>query len=49
MTLRDATEADLPAINAIYNHFGLHCTCTYQIEPETAEARPRELQESPWE
>ncbi len=39
MTLRDATEADLPAINAIYNHFVLTCTCTYQVEPETDEAR----------
>lgn len=39
MLLRDATEADLPAINAIYNHFVLTCTCTYQVEPETEEAR----------
>jgi phosphinothricin acetyltransferase len=37
--LRLATEADLPAINDIYNHFVLHSTCTYQTEPETAEAR----------
>lgn len=33
--LRDATAADLPAINAIYNHYVLHSTCTYQIDPET--------------
>ncbi len=39
MLLRDATETDLPAINAIYNHFVLACTCTYQVEPETKEAR----------
>ena len=39
MTLRDATEADLPAINAIYNHCVLTSTCTYQLTPETAEAR----------
>lgn len=37
--LRLATEADLAAINAIYNHYVLYSTCTYQIEPETAEAR----------
>ena len=39
MTLRDATEADLPAINAIYNHCVLTSTCTYQVTPETEEAR----------
>jgi phosphinothricin acetyltransferase len=39
MHTRDATAADLPAINAIYNHFVLHCTCTYQVTPETDEAR----------
>jgi L-amino acid N-acyltransferase YncA len=37
--LRDATVADLPAINEIYNHFVLHCTCTYQIVPSTLEER----------
>ena len=37
--LRLATPADLPAINAIYNHFVLHSTCTYQEEPSTAEER----------
>lgn len=39
MILRDATAADLPAINAIYNHYVLCSTCTYQMEPETAEGR----------
>lgn len=38
-TIRLATEADLPAINAIYNHYVQHSTCTYQITPETAEDR----------
>lgn len=38
-TIRPATAADLTAINAIYNHYVLHSTCTYQTEPETAEAR----------
>lgn len=37
--IRLATEADLPAINAIYNHYVAHSTCTYQMAPETAEAR----------
>ncbi len=37
--IRLATEADLPAINAIYNHYVAHSTCTYQLEAETAEAR----------
>ena len=37
--LRLATEPDLPAINAIYNHFVLHSTCTYQEEPSTDEER----------
>lgn len=37
--VRSATAADLPTINAIYNHYVLHSTCTYQTEPETAEAR----------
>lgn len=37
--LRDATAADLPAINEIYNHYVLTSTCTYQIIPETAGGR----------
>lgn len=37
--LRPATEADLTAINAIYNYYVLHSTCTYQTEPSTAEER----------
>ena len=39
VTIRAATEADLPAINDIYNYFVLHSTCTYQEEPETIENR----------
>ncbi len=34
-TLRPATRADLPAINAIYNHYVLHSTATYQTMPST--------------
>lgn len=38
-TLRPATTADLPVINAIYNHYVLHSTCTYQTAPSTEEER----------
>ena len=38
-TIRPARVADLPAINAIYNHYVLHSTCTYQEETSTAEER----------
>lgn len=38
-TLRLATAADLPAINAIYNHYVHTSACTYQYEPETDDAR----------
>jgi L-amino acid N-acyltransferase YncA len=37
--LRDATPADLGAINEIYNHYVAHSTCTFQTEPSTAEER----------
>ena len=37
--LRPATTADLADINAIYNHYVLISTCTYQTEPETTAAR----------
>lgn len=37
--LREATAADLLAINAIYNHYVLNSTCTYQIVPSTHEDR----------
>ncbi len=35
VTIRNATEADLPAISGIYNHYVLHSTCTYQLAPES--------------
>lgn len=38
-TLRDATAADLPAIDAIYNHYVLHSECTMQTEPDPPEVR----------
>jgi len=34
-TIRTAIRGDLPAISAIYNHYVLTSTCTYQLEPET--------------
>jgi len=37
--IRLAREGDLVAINAIYNHYVLCSTCTYQITPETDAAR----------
>ena len=37
--IRLATEADLAAINSIYNYYVLHSTCTYQNEPSTAAER----------
>jgi L-amino acid N-acyltransferase YncA len=37
--LRAMTESDLGAVNAIYNHYVLRSTCTYQLEPETEAAR----------
>jgi L-amino acid N-acyltransferase len=37
--IRPATESDLAPINAIYNHYVAHSTCTYQEEPETIESR----------
>ncbi len=38
-SIRLTTENDLEAIRAIYNFYVQHSTCTYQIEPETAEER----------
>ncbi len=39
LKIRPATVNDLEAIDAIYNHYVLHSTCTYQTEPETAVER----------
>lgn len=39
MTVRDATEADLPVINTIYNHYVRSSTCTFQVEPTSLEER----------
>lgn len=37
--IRLATAHDLNAVNAIYNHYVLNSTTTYQTEPETLEDR----------
>ena len=37
--IRLAGEGDLATINAIYNHYVLCSTCTYQVTPESDEAR----------
>jgi phosphinothricin acetyltransferase len=39
LTIRNATAADLGAINAIYNHYVEHSTCTYQDVRDTMEDR----------
>lgn len=39
LRVRLATADDLPAINAIYNHYVLHSTCTFQTVPSTIEER----------
>ncbi len=41
ITLRQAHAGDLSGINAIYNHFVLNSTCTYQTEPSTLDERRR--------
>ncbi|HEY4328192.1 MAG TPA: GNAT family N-acetyltransferase [Phycisphaerae bacterium] len=37
--IREATAADLAAINDIYNHYVLCSTCTYQLTPSTSDER----------
>src|SRR5260221_13702348 len=39
LTIRAAMANALADINAIYNHYVLNSTCTYQTEPETQEGR----------
>jgi L-amino acid N-acyltransferase len=39
MKIRHAQPADAAAIAAIYNHYVLHSTATYQEEPDTVEQR----------
>lgn len=39
LIIRDAREEDLRAVNAIYNHYVEHSTCTYQYEPTSPAER----------
>jgi phosphinothricin acetyltransferase len=39
LSIRAAGEGDLPAINAIYNHYVTSATCTWQYEPTPAAER----------
>lgn len=39
MLVRPALVTDLAAINAIYNHYVLQSTATYQTDPSTADGR----------
>ncbi|MCC6527987.1 MAG: N-acetyltransferase [Polyangiaceae bacterium] len=41
MSLRPARVEDLGAVSAIYDHYVLTSTCTYQLEPEPAADRLR--------
>ena len=46
LTVRDATEADLPAILDIYNEAILNTTATFDIEPKTLDERRRWFRET---
>lgn len=39
ITIRLAGAHDLEAINDIYNHYVLHSTCTFQLDPDSPERR----------
>jgi phosphinothricin acetyltransferase len=39
LSIRDAREDDLAAIDSIYNHYVMNATCTWQCEPGTAAQR----------
>jgi L-amino acid N-acyltransferase len=39
LAIRDATAADLEAIDGIYDHYVRTSTCTFQLEPAGIEAR----------
>lgn len=46
ITVRAATEDDVPAITDIYNHEVLHGTATFDTEPKTLEDRVRWFRET---
>jgi phosphinothricin acetyltransferase len=43
LLIREATDDDVDAIDAIYNHYVLGSTCTWQYRPEPREERLRWL------
>jgi len=45
--LRPASRADLPTINAIYNHYVRTTAATFQVDDETTEDRIEELRSRP--
>ena len=45
MNIRLATAEDLPAIRAIYNHYVLSSSCTFQTEPTSEEEHLRWLRD----
>ncbi len=47
ISIRKAVEADLAAINDIYNFYVINSTCTFQTEPSTALERVMWFKEHP--
>jgi len=45
LAVRAATKDDLAAINDIYNHYVIHSTTTYDVEPDRPEERARWFEE----
>ena len=45
LSIRAARPGDLGTINDIYNHYVVHSTTTYDVEPNTAEERARWFEE----
>jgi L-amino acid N-acyltransferase YncA len=46
ITIRDAKEADVPAINEIYNWYILNSVATFDIEPQSLEEKLRWFRET---
>lgn len=46
VTIRTATEADVPAILDIYNEAILHTTATFDVDPQTLDARMQWFRET---
>lgn len=46
ITVRDATAADVPAINEIYNHYIVNTVATFDVEPQTLDEKVRWFRET---